>query len=130
MRRFLLLCFPISILFLALMACGKGAGSSTLGPPATVTLTSSTATFASVNRPAGTLYLSESGDKNHDRSTHPWMIFLQDGSLDDDALAELKEDTASQRHLGGANYLFTDWHVKWLRFEATYSPNFLYDPRN
>lgn len=88
------------------------------------------ASFASMARVSDTLYLSESGDKNADHSTHPWLIFNPDGSLDADALAELREDTAASRHLGGANYLFTDWHTKWLRFEATYQPVSLYDPRS
>ncbi|HZP84179.1 MAG TPA: DUF1559 domain-containing protein [Chthonomonadaceae bacterium] len=88
------------------------------------------ASFSSVARPASTIYLSESGDENEDRSTHPWMIFRQDGSLDEDDLEELEEDTAAERHTGGANYLFTDWHAKWLRFPATYQPVSLYDPRD
>jgi prepilin-type N-terminal cleavage/methylation domain-containing protein/prepilin-type processing-associated H-X9-DG protein len=85
--------------------------------------------FAEVIRPAETIYLSESGDRNLDRSTHPWMIYRADGSVDEDDLAELWEDTAAERHLGGSHYLFADWHCKWLRFEATYRPVSLYDPR-
>jgi prepilin-type N-terminal cleavage/methylation domain-containing protein len=87
------------------------------------------ASFAEVGRPAETIYLSESGDANDDRSTHPWMIFRMDGSIDQDDLEELEEDTASERHHKGAQYLFTDWHAKWLKFEATYQPVSRYDPR-
>jgi prepilin-type N-terminal cleavage/methylation domain-containing protein len=86
--------------------------------------------FADVARPAETIYLTESGDTNEDRSTHPWMIFRLDGSLDEDDLAELREDIAASRHFEGAEYLFADWHAKWLCFESTYQPTSRYDPRN
>jgi prepilin-type processing-associated H-X9-DG protein/prepilin-type N-terminal cleavage/methylation domain-containing protein len=35
---------------------------------------------------------------------------------------------AYNRHLGGANYLFCDGHVKFLRWEATLGPSWLWDP--
>jgi prepilin-type processing-associated H-X9-DG protein len=35
---------------------------------------------------------------------------------------------AYNRHLGGANYLFCDGHVKFLHWEATLGPSWLWDP--
>ncbi len=87
------------------------------------------ANSTSVVNPARTIYLTESGDANQDRSSHPWMITRLDGTLDQDHLDELREDIASARHLGGSNYLFIDSHAKWLNFESTYAPVNMFDPR-
>lgn len=40
-------------------------------------------------------------------------------------LAMLEHD----RHSGGANYLFVDGHVKWLRWNATLQPENLWNTR-
>ena len=43
--------------------------------------------------------------------------------------AQLDDTNVSyNRHLGGANYLFCDGHVKFLRWEATLGPSWLFDP--
>jgi prepilin-type N-terminal cleavage/methylation domain-containing protein/prepilin-type processing-associated H-X9-DG protein len=65
-----------------------------------------------VPNPTETIYLYESADDNGDYETKPWL-----------GMEEIEdEDVAVKRHHGGANYLFCDWHVRWLHFEQTLAP--------
>jgi prepilin-type N-terminal cleavage/methylation domain-containing protein/prepilin-type processing-associated H-X9-DG protein len=71
-----------------------------------------------VTRPAQTIYLYESADDNGDFETRPWL-----------GMEEIEnEDVAVVRHHRGANYLFCDWHVRWLRFEQTLAPVNMHQP--
>jgi prepilin-type N-terminal cleavage/methylation domain-containing protein/prepilin-type processing-associated H-X9-DG protein len=70
------------------------------------------ARLADLPHPSQTIYLYESADDNGDYETKPWL-----------GMEEIEdEDVAVKRHHGGANYLFCDWHVCWLRFEQTTRP--------
>jgi len=76
------------------------------------------ARLSSVPRPSETIFLYESADNNGDFETRPWY-----------GLDELRnDDVAISRHHGGANYLFCDEHVRWLRFDQTLSPVNMHQP--
>jgi prepilin-type processing-associated H-X9-DG protein len=71
-----------------------------------------------VPRPRETIYLYESADDNRDFETRPWLGW-----------DEMQvEDVVIRRHHGGANYLFCDWHIGWLRFEQTLEPVNMHQP--
>ncbi|HAZ62986.1 MAG TPA: hypothetical protein DCZ72_05165 [Armatimonadetes bacterium] len=74
-------------------------------------------------RPAQTIWVGET--RLHHRIDQPWQG--GDGYIMDVAedLAMLEHD----RHSGGANYLFVDGHVKWLRWNATLQPENLWNTR-
>jgi prepilin-type N-terminal cleavage/methylation domain-containing protein/prepilin-type processing-associated H-X9-DG protein len=41
-----------------------------------------------------------------------------------------KTRLAYDRHNGGSNYIFADGHAKWLKFEQTFEPKWLWGPPN
>jgi prepilin-type processing-associated H-X9-DG protein len=67
--------------------------------------------LAVIQNPSGTIYSAEAADNLLGDHYHP-----NRGA--DNMLREL----GTKRHSGGANYLFVDSHVKWLRFEQTILP--------
>jgi prepilin-type N-terminal cleavage/methylation domain-containing protein/prepilin-type processing-associated H-X9-DG protein len=67
--------------------------------------------LAAIQNPSGTIYAAEAADNLLGDHYHPNRGV-------DNMLREL----GTKRHSGGANYLFVDSHVKWLRFEATIQP--------
>jgi prepilin-type N-terminal cleavage/methylation domain-containing protein/prepilin-type processing-associated H-X9-DG protein len=76
------------------------------------------ASLAEITRPADTICLVE----------------LQPGILLDDVSpwdgqAEMVANIATERHGGGAAYLFIDGHTRWMRFETTWAPRNLYVPQ-
>ena len=56
------------------------------------------------------IMVAERADNTTDIDYHPWDP------------AEFKSHIATLRHLDGANYLFADGHVKWLKWERTITP--------
>ncbi len=76
------------------------------------------AKLSDVPDPVRTIYLYESADDNGDYETKPWL-----------GMEEIQnEDVAVGRHHGGANYLFCDWHARWMRFEQTLAPVNMHGP--
>ena len=67
--------------------------------------------LAVIQEPSQTIYAAEAADNLLGDHYHP-------NRGPDNMLREL----ATKRHSGGANYLFVDSHVKWLRFEQTIMP--------
>ncbi len=61
-----------------------------------------------------------SGDGNSNNSSY-------NATNDADATPELAQLLAAQRHLEGANYLFTDGHVKWLRGDTENESSQIWD---
>ncbi|MBW3622734.1 MAG: DUF1559 domain-containing protein [Armatimonadetes bacterium] len=68
-------------------------------------------TMADVPEPARTIYMGESSDLRKGDHYHPML-----------GIARMKEELSTARHNGGANYLFADSHVKWMKFEPTIEP--------
>jgi prepilin-type N-terminal cleavage/methylation domain-containing protein/prepilin-type processing-associated H-X9-DG protein len=78
------------------------------------------ATMATVNVPAQTIYVSERRDGFCDVHYHPWLgeIEIPTGPADiTDPIA-----LSATRHTQGSNYIYSDGHAKWMRFESTRKP--------
>jgi prepilin-type N-terminal cleavage/methylation domain-containing protein/prepilin-type processing-associated H-X9-DG protein len=83
------------------------------------------ATLAQVNEPAQSIYISERRSAGLstdfcDVHYHPWLgeVELPTGPNDTSNPIAI----ASQRHTGGSNYVYSDGHAKWRRFEQTRAP--------
>lgn len=78
-------------------------------------------TLAALKSPATTIIIGET--KEHHRVDQPW-------NGGDPNIVDVIEDIRSMcdvdRHMGGANYVFGDWHVKWLKPESTLAPRNLW----
>jgi prepilin-type N-terminal cleavage/methylation domain-containing protein/prepilin-type processing-associated H-X9-DG protein len=72
---------------------------------------------AVIQKPSETIYAAEAAENLIGDHYHPNRGV-------DNMLREL----GTKRHSGGANYLFVDTHVKWLRFEQTVQPVNLHIP--
>ena len=76
--------------------------------------------IAAVESPSSKVYVIEPTDDDH---FHWWQMgrtAQSDPYLPVDKLPQKRfiEQVATQRHSGGANYLYADWHAKWSRFET------------
>ena len=65
---------------------------------------------SSFQNTAEQIMAAERADNQSDIDYHPWDT------------AEFKTHISTTRHLEGANYLFADGHVKWLKWENTLKP--------
>ncbi len=84
------------------------------------------ATLAQIPTPSQSIYVVERrSDRNKntdfcDVHYHPWLAEVE--------LPQNSSDTAnpvapaSKRHTGGSNYVYSDGHAKWQRFENTRKP--------
>ena len=82
---------------------------------------------AAVTQPANTIYVAERSEAFCDVHIHPWLGEIYNFALPacvsgNGAVNNLFAPAAS-RHNIGANYLFTDGHVKWERYEKTIKPD-------
>ncbi len=78
------------------------------------------ATLAQISEPSQSIYISERRDDFCDVHYHPWLGEVEiptgpNDTADPVAIADL-------RHSGGSNYVYSDGHAKWRRFEATRTP--------
>ncbi|MFO7947237.1 MAG: DUF1559 domain-containing protein [Armatimonadota bacterium] len=70
-------------------------------------------------RPAQTVSFAEGSEDLAVFGYHPW-----ERENPDRFEAHIEQEV----HNGGANYAFADGHAKWMRWEATLSPNDLHSP--
>jgi prepilin-type N-terminal cleavage/methylation domain-containing protein/prepilin-type processing-associated H-X9-DG protein len=73
-------------------------------------------TRADITLPASTIYVSEGNENAGGDHYHP-----------SEGISEMLQELDPKRHNGGANYLFADTHVKWMRFEQTVYPANLHE---
>lgn len=78
---------------------------------------SSGRSLAVITNASQTIYAAEAADFLTGDHYHP-----------NRGIDTMMRELATRRHSGGANYLFVDSHVKWMRFEQTISPTSLHVP--
>jgi prepilin-type N-terminal cleavage/methylation domain-containing protein/prepilin-type processing-associated H-X9-DG protein len=78
------------------------------------------ASLAQINEPSQSIYISERRNEFCDVHYHPWFNETEIPSGPADKANPIA--IASLRHTQGANYVYSDGHVKWKRFEATRKP--------
>jgi prepilin-type processing-associated H-X9-DG protein len=77
-------------------------------------------TLASVSSPADVVYLAEAVNNGRGDHFHPaYWVKRRGSSTVIDPHTELQTD----RHSGGATYVFLDGHAKWHRFPQIWDPN-------
>ncbi len=78
------------------------------------------ATLSQISEPAASIYIAERRTEFCDVHYHPWFGETEVASGPDD-LAN-PSAIAARRHSEGSNYVYSDGHAKWRRFEATRRP--------
>lgn len=78
------------------------------------------ATEAQITTPAQSIYISERRDNFCDVHYHPWLGEIEVPTGPNDAVNPIA--IAYQRHSGGSNYVYSEGHAKWRRFEDTRRP--------
>jgi prepilin-type N-terminal cleavage/methylation domain-containing protein/prepilin-type processing-associated H-X9-DG protein len=64
-----------------------------------------------IPEPANTICVGEASDLTDMDHYHPYL-----------GISTMEEELTETRHNGGANYLFGDNHVKWMKFDQTIHP--------
>ena len=81
---------------------------------------------AKIDLPSQSIYIAERRSEGNkatdfcDVHYHPWMGEVEPPANANDNVNP--SAIASKRHSGGSNYVYTDGHVKWRRFEDTRKP--------
>ena len=78
------------------------------------------ATLAQIPEPAETIYVAERSNFFCDVHYHPWFNETEVPAGPADTANPVA--IASVRHTQGSNYVYSDGHAKWRRFEATRRP--------
>jgi prepilin-type N-terminal cleavage/methylation domain-containing protein/prepilin-type processing-associated H-X9-DG protein len=89
--------------------------------------------MAAIDEPASTIVLVEGRMKNigglgvwgYGGAGWQGGRRLTDAEMQAGAISP-KPRVAYDRHLGGSDYIFADGHAKWLRWEQTFEPNWLW----
>lgn len=75
--------------------------------------------LAQIPRPAECVYLAELAEQLTGDHIHP-QLWPRPGYTG--RVLDPRREVATDRHQGGANYVFVDGHAKWYRFEQTWHP--------
>ena len=78
------------------------------------------ATLAQISEPSQSIYIGERRNDFCDVHYHPWFNETEVPSVPADTVNPVA--IASVRHTQGSNYVYSDGHAKWRRFEATRRP--------
>ncbi|HEV2473314.1 MAG TPA: DUF1559 domain-containing protein [Chthonomonadales bacterium] len=78
------------------------------------------ATLAQIDTPSESIYIAERKNTFCDVHYHPWLGEVELPTSPKDTVNPIA--IASTRHTGGSNYVYSDGHVKWHRFEDTRKP--------
>ncbi len=78
------------------------------------------ATLAQITAPSQSIYISERKDSFCDVHYHPWLQETEMPASADDKTNPVS--IADRRHTMGSNYVYSDGHARWQRFEKTRLP--------
>ncbi len=75
------------------------------------------ATLAQISAPSQSIYIAERKSSFCDVHYHPWLQEIELPTSSSDTLNPIS--IANLRHTQGSNYVYSDGHSKWQRFERT-----------
>jgi prepilin-type N-terminal cleavage/methylation domain-containing protein len=78
------------------------------------------ATESSIDEPARSIYISERNGTFCDVHYHPWLGEIEAPTGPSDKINPIA--ISADRHKGGSNFIYTEGHAKWHRFEQTRQP--------